>query len=442
MSHPDSHPHPGGAADPILQFDPAHPFRWLYLDFNSYFASVEQQEYPELRGRPVGIVAAEGENTCTIAASIEAKRHGVKTGTRLRDARLLCPDIVMRRARHPLYVAYHQRILAELDRHVPVERVWSIDEVSIRLLGPQRRPAAAMDLARAIKAGLAARIGAYMLCSIGLAPSRHLAKLAAEMRKPDGLVTLRPEDLPGPLLKLELRDIPGIGRAMAARLLRCGVTDVAGLWALGPKRARQIWGSVEGERFWYGLRGADLPEPPLPDRPRSIGHARVLPPAMRDLAGARHVTRLLLMKAVARLREAGCLATQLGFGLDPLQGRDAPRGNGLHGETRLRQTDDERLILTELDRLWQGLRDPPRRILKVSVTLAGLRPVAEATPDLLDWADGGRAAPGLSRAIADVHRRFGRDSLIFGPAPKDREAYALHKVAFARVPKAEDVPSR
>jgi DNA polymerase-4 len=415
---------------PLLDHDPSRPFRWLYLDFNSFFASVEQQEYPELRGRPIGILASPGENTCTIAASIEARPFGVKTGTPLREARRLCPDIVFRPARHELYTAYHRRILAELDRHLPVERVWSIDEVSARLLGPQRRPEAAFALARAIKSGLAERIGPCLRCSIGLAPSRHLAKLATELQKPDGLVALRPEDLPGPLLHLPLRDIPGIGRRMAARLARCGITDMAGLWDLGPKRARQIWNSVEGERFWYGLRGADLPEPQPPAIPRSIGHARVLPPGLREAEAARHVTRLLAMKATARLRSAATLATLLILHVEPARG-SGTHEHGLQGETRLRQTDDDRVVLAELGRLWSQL--PPGRYWRVSVTLAGLVPAAGATPDLLDWA-AGHSAPRLSEAMARIHRRFGRDSLLFGPSPRDRDAYAAQKIAFSRVP--------
>ena len=467
------------AEDPLLQLDPTRPYRWLFLDLNSYFASVEQQEDPRLRGRPVGIVPSAGENTCTIAASIEARRCGVRTGTPLREARRLCPGIVLRPARHALYVAYHHRVLAEVDRHVPVERVWSIDEVSVRLLGPQRRPAEALALARAIKAGLAARVGACIRCSIGLAPSRQLAKLATELQKPDGLVALGPDDLPAWLLALALRDFPGIGPRMAARLVRCGVVDAAGLWAMGPQRARLIWGGVQGERFWYGLRGADLPEPPLPATPHSLGHARVLPPGLRDLASARHVTRLLAMKATARLRAAGCLATVLGLEVEPaatvevepsatglgvepsatgLGVEPAAAGLGfpamsrpwalgrLNGEVRLRQTDDERVVLAELDRLWAmlptvGAKAPPARVWRVSVVLAGLVAVVQATPDLLDWAEAAsRSAPrpGLGRAMDAVHRRFGRGSLIFGPAPLDWAAYAGAKVAFARLPEAKD----
>src|SRR5579871_2525465 len=85
---------------------------WLFLDLNSYFASVEQQENPKLRGKPVGVVPCMAETTCCIAASYEAKAKGVKTGTIVADARLLCPEMTFIEARHKLYVEYHDAIKA------------------------------------------------------------------------------------------------------------------------------------------------------------------------------------------------------------------------------------------------------------------------------------------------------------------------------------------
>jgi DNA polymerase-4 len=102
----------------------------LYLDMNSYFASVEQQVEPGLRGRPVAVIPSDSENTCCIAASIEAKMRGVKTGTIVREARRLCPGIVLRPARHDLYVDFHHRIKAAVEWVATVATTHSIDEVS------------------------------------------------------------------------------------------------------------------------------------------------------------------------------------------------------------------------------------------------------------------------------------------------------------------------
>jgi DNA polymerase-4 len=103
--------------------------RALYVDFNSYFASVEQQLRPELRGRPIGILPVLAETTCCIAASVEAKRFGVRTGTSVRDARKLCRGIVLVEARPAVYVEMHHKLVAAVESCLHVEQVRSIDEM-------------------------------------------------------------------------------------------------------------------------------------------------------------------------------------------------------------------------------------------------------------------------------------------------------------------------
>ena len=104
---------------------------WLFVDLNSYFASVEQQDRPELRGKPVGVVPMMADTTCCIAASYEAKAHGVKTGTIVADAKRMCPNMVFVEGRHELYVDYHHRIVEAVESCVPVTAVMSIDEMEI-----------------------------------------------------------------------------------------------------------------------------------------------------------------------------------------------------------------------------------------------------------------------------------------------------------------------
>src|SRR5271170_1701045 len=91
---------------------------WLFLDLNSYFASVEQQDRPELRGRPVGVVAVDTDSTCCLAASYEAKAYGIKTGTSVKDAKVLCPHITLVEARPKLYVEYHEKIKVAMEEHL------------------------------------------------------------------------------------------------------------------------------------------------------------------------------------------------------------------------------------------------------------------------------------------------------------------------------------
>jgi len=249
---------------------PALSLRWLYVDFNSYFASVEQQLRPELRGKPVAVVAVETDSTSAIAASYEAEAFGIKTGTLIHEARRLCPDLICVLARHERYVEFHHRLIEEIEQHIPVSAVCSIDDMACRLINNEISVGRSTEIARSIKAGIAKNIGPHKRCSIGIAPNRYLAKVGTELQKPDGLVVLRPEDLPKSLFGLKLRDLPGIGANIERRVRKAGIADLPGLFALDPHRLREIRGSVWGAKLWYLLRGMELPEE-ITTR-RSVGH--------------------------------------------------------------------------------------------------------------------------------------------------------------------------
>ena len=150
--------------------------RWLVLDLNSFFASCEQQENPELRGKPVIVVPTMAETTCAIAASYPAKAFGIKTGTLVHEARRLCPDVQLVQAHHKLYVEYHHRILAAIDKHIPVEEVMSIDEVACRLDRVQQDPAVAHKLAQNIKREIQTQVGECLTSSIGISANKLLGE--------------------------------------------------------------------------------------------------------------------------------------------------------------------------------------------------------------------------------------------------------------------------
>jgi DNA polymerase-4 len=162
---------------------PPKNLQWLYVDFNSYFASVEQQLDPRLRGKPVAVIPVETETTSAIAASYEAKAFGVKTGTPVWEARKMCPGLICVLGRHDHYVEFHERILDEIDRHIPVTKVCSIDEMACRLMKNEMSIKRTTEIAASIKAGIAKNIGEYVRCSIGVATSKYLAKVATDMQK-------------------------------------------------------------------------------------------------------------------------------------------------------------------------------------------------------------------------------------------------------------------
>ena len=241
--------HPMPESSPVAQTSigteltlPPRPLRWLFLDLNSYFASVEQQLDPTLRGKPVIVAPVGSDTTVAIAASVEAKRYGISTGTRVWEAKRLCRDLMVAPAQHQRYVEFHDAIVAEIWKHVPVTHVCSIDEVACRLLDNENSYDRVVALAQRIKAGILANVGECLTSSVGIAPNRLLAKLASDMQKPDGLVVLEAAELPDRLFDLKLRDIAGIGANMERRLARDGVNDIRDLCERRPRDAGTAWG--------------------------------------------------------------------------------------------------------------------------------------------------------------------------------------------------------
>jgi len=287
---------------------PGSALNWLFVDLNSYFASVEQEVRPDLRGRPVAIVPMMADTTVCIAASYEAKAFGVKTGTVVADAKRLCPDLVLVEARHEIYVDYHHRIVEAVESCLPVTAVLSIDEMACRLMGRERPLLAALELGRRVKARILERVGPMLRSSVGLATNRYLAKVASDMEKPDGLVALPLDILPEALRQLTLRDLPGIGVRTEKRLNDKGIHTMEELLALNCEQAGELWGSVWGERLWHWLRGEDF-DMSETEHLKSLSHQHVLAPEMRTPEKAWAVAHKLLHKAAMRLRAGGLWAT-------------------------------------------------------------------------------------------------------------------------------------
>lgn len=359
-----------------MNYDAADGLRYLFIDFNAFFAGVEQHDEPSIMGRPVIVIPMESEHTSAIAASYEARPFGIKRGTKVSEARELCPDIVIRPARHDRYVQVHKSLMAEIERHLPLAKIYSVDEAAFHLSPSEAQAPAALATARRIMEGIRTNVGPALRASVGVAQTRLLAKLAAESNKPDGLTSLEPQDMPGKLKDMELRDIPGVGAGVAARLARAGVTNFMGLWNLSPKQARAIWGSVQGERFWYGLHGFEVDEPET--KKSMIGHSRVLTKGYESPDQARIVARALLLKAASRLRHYKMFARTLSLSV-----KVRPEGQW-QGAASFGASQDSYRFLHELNGLWdrfldEYLRETPQlRLAGVTTYLHGLAKEGEA----------------------------------------------------------------
>lgn len=387
---------------------------------NSYFASVEQLTRPELRGLPVGVIPNDCETTCCIAASYEAKAHGIKTGTGVREARERCPSVRIVLSRPEVYIEHHHRIVEAVETVHPVSEVHSIDEMSIRLRGPDRNLLVARDLAMAMKAAIRARVGDWLRCSIGIAPNALLAKTAGEMVKPDGMVVIEPQELPHRLYTLHLTDLPGISTGIERRLNAKGIYTMPQLCAASKRQLREAWGSIVGETWWEWLHGQD---PWIrPTQRKNIGHQHVLAPELRPSESARAVAIRLLMKAAARMRAEGYWCTKLTLNIEPMGERSWSVYQNLEPcQCTMR-------LLHHLDALWA--RHTCAFVFCIGVTLGGLVRDGCVEEPLFPQ---DRKMTALAHTMDQINRKHGHAKLYYA-SMHSAKAAAPMRIPFARVP--------
>ncbi|KIN65852.1 ImpB/MucB/SamB family [Sulfitobacter noctilucae] len=425
----------------------------LYLDFDSFFATAEQYLNPDLRGKPVGVVPLDSPNTGCIAVSREAKARGVKSSATIRAARQIAPDMIFVVARHDVYVRLHNRILEVIETCLPVANVRSIDELVCHLLPSEAKQGEA--LANRIKQALADNFSPVLTCSIGMAPTELLAKIGAEMNKPNGFAEIHADALPHALNALSLSKLPGVSDGMEKRLIAAGVHCFEDLWRLAPKQARAIWGNVEGERFWNGLHGFHVERPKT--KKRMFGHSRMLPTDWRTPDKVEACARQLTMSAARRLRRADLFATKVTLSC---------RGGGYRSATGSRKDDqrwewhaqllparDDRTFLRTLrSGLQVARKEMGFRPRSISVMLHGLEEEALMTGDLFDVSPARHTETGPARkASADWERisavmdklriAHGPDSISLGPRCDVPGGYLGAKIAFGRIPDAADFNS-
>jgi DNA polymerase-4 len=402
--------------------------RSLFIDFNSYFASVEQQLNPALRGRPVGVVPVMANTSCCIAASYEAKALGIGTGTGVAEARRLCPDIVMVLADHAKYVEMHHRAIAVVDHIAPVRQVVSIDEMECELTGRWQTRAHAVALAERIKAEVLSQLGVCMRTSVGIAPNTLLAKLASNMQKPDGLTVIEAHELPQRLYGLPPKAINGIGPRMVQRLARCGIETMEQLYAAPRALLRTAWGGVAGAEMYDKLRGQWYG--PRETATKSLGHSHVLPPDLRHPEGAFAVLNRLTQKAAMRLRKQNVYATSMSVHVRSRKGpaRHIRADRAAH----LGETQDTAFLLHTLEQLWHsGLHLLPQPVT-VGVQLHGLVEASQHTDDLFA-PKAVRDRRQLLATIDKLNSKHGKNTVYFASAQAGLD-HAPMRIAFNRIP--------
>ena len=289
-----------------------------HIDMNSYFASVEQQANPFLRGKPLGVCAYLHDYGCVIAASIEAKRLGMKVGMTVQKARLAVPGAIFVQNDPAKYRAVTSRVFALF--HEVTDRVehYSIDEAFLHLTGWYRDPAEAAWALTKVRRRIRDEIGEWLRCSIGIAPTRFLAKTASDMKKPNGLTVIDYQNLDAMLSRLDLEDVCGIGPRTRKRLERLGIRTLIDIKNYPIGNLMSAFGK-SGLYLWCRLQGMEFERLTTPDEklPQSVGHSYCVPIRVNQEHKVPSTLMKLTERAGRRMRrlglQAGSMSVAVGF---------------------------------------------------------------------------------------------------------------------------------
>jgi len=235
----------------------------MHIDLNSAFATTEQQAHPSLRGKPMGVTNRLSRECCVIAASYEAKALGIKVGTRLSEARAICPDFVMLETDAPKYHVVYQKLVAIMKSYSPNIKMKSIDEGIIDFHGmePVLNGRTLTDIGYEIKQRVKDEIGDWMRINIGIGTNRFLAKQAAGWHKPDGLDVIDHRNMKAYYKEMKLTDLNGIADRNEARLNSYNIfSPMQFLAAKEYNLKKQVFRSINGTYWYRRLRGWEVDE--------------------------------------------------------------------------------------------------------------------------------------------------------------------------------------
>jgi len=286
----------------------------LHLDLDSFFASVEQQANPKLVGKPVGVIKGPGR-TCVIAASKEAKKFGVKTGTRTWEAKALCPQIIFVPADFDKYFFVTKKFIEICSHYSPDLEVFSIDELFLDITQTKDLFGGVWKICQKIKQDIRKEIGQHITCSIGISYNRLLAKLASKIKKPDGIFEITPKNRDGILFSSKLTDVCGLGTRLEKRLFNLGITDFKNLRkipidfleaSLGPFWSRQLKKISYGEDDSILTRIGEIP------KMKSVSRTYTLYEDTTDLSLIKATLRNLCEEVAFKAREMGMAGRMIG----------------------------------------------------------------------------------------------------------------------------------
>ena len=391
----------------------------FHIDFNSYFATVEQQANPRLRGKPIGVTGGDRlKRTVLGAASVEAKKYGVKTGMQIWEAQKLCPQIILVQGDSDKYLECTKRFLNILKDYSPNLEVFSIDEVFLQINqikseylcfsesdNPVNRltdfPISSdfIQIAQEIKQRIREEVGDYITCSIGISYNKLMAKLAGSLYKPDGLVMIADEEAARFILdRVELDDICGIGGRIKKRLNNMGVFNFAQLRKVPLEALVSSFKPHYGAILYNMARGIDhSPITPFFEKEevKSIGHRHTISHDTNNLEEIKQFLLKMSEMVAKRLRDKKLVGKTISCwyrqAFDPTSHRISTselgvnRDLGFSGggmQTTILETQDGLEIFKAGWRIFNQIWDRSK-IRMIGVSISNLKPLTPQNLNLL-----------------------------------------------------------
>lgn len=404
----------------------------MHIDLNSCFATVTQQAFPHLRGKPLVIAAYNSPRGCVLAPSIEAKKLGIKTGMRVMEAKLICKDVIVRTTDTQLVRDVHMRLKRICSDYSVSITPKSIDEIVIDF-NPMARnlKRELVDIGRDIKQRLRVEIGEWIKASVGIATNRFLAKTAASLHKPDGLDVITHDNIRSIYSQMKLVDLCGINTRFEARLNTCGIfTPLQFLDAPVHKLKNEVFKSIVGFYWYKRLRGWEVDD--IDFERKSFGQDYALGKHTSDAQELSRILMKLCEKMGRRLRKSGNSAKGIHVALVYKDYTFWHRG---------RLMNDEMYATHELYRGAQIIfnQQPERKVVaKVSVSCYGLTPSSKSQMSLFEEDDGKTRK--VSDALDSINNKYGE--FVITPALMlGMDNTVVDRIAFGGVKELDEIYS-
>ncbi len=376
----------------------------LHVDMDAFYASVEQRDNPELRGKPI-LVGGDGPRSVVTTASYEARPFGCRSAQPMSIAKRLCPQAIIVRPRFDRYHEVSQQMFGILESFTPQVETLSIDEAFLDLTGTERLLGAVESVARKIKQRVRSEL--RLTISVGVAPNKFLAKLASDMHKPDGLRVIRAEDIDRVLPPLPMTKIWGIGPKTSARLEKLGIKTIGDIRALPLNVLMDTFGE-EGERYFRLARGLDDRPVVTDSQAKSISQEETFGMDLTDPEEVRTVLLGQVEQVARRLRKHGLRARTV-----QLKIRDGAFHTVTRAATLADSTDQTQLLwesARELFVCWADASFVPVRLIGMGATS-----LTSDAPQLALFIDQSHERQHrVDQALDRIQDKFGRRAIARG----------------------------